>query len=259
MRTDDELIGSLKRLKLGYLAENLDDFISRETKKRVSPREMIEHITELELTESKRKSTESRLRAAKIGKYKTWADFDWNWPEEIPRETIERLFTLNFVTEPANVILVGTAGLGKTMCAKNLAYQAALAGHTSYFIETADMLTDLGSQDSSRAFKTRLQRYLRPKVLVLDEVGYLSYSAKSADILFQVISRRYENTATIVTTNKPFKEWGTTFPGAACVNAMIDRLTHHAEIIKVAGKSYRLHESEQRKDIKPLAKKKGKL
>jgi DNA replication protein DnaC len=139
------------------------------------------------------------------------------------------------------------------MCAKNLAYQAALAGYSALFVETAAMLTDLEGQDGPRAFNTRLTKYLRPKVLVLDEVGYLSYSAKSADILFQVISRRYENSATIVTTNKAFKDWGGIFPGAACVNAMIDRLTHHAEIIRVTGKSYRLHESESRSK-KPSSK-----
>jgi DNA replication protein DnaC len=243
----EELIVALKRLKLGYLSTNLEDFISQETKKRSSPRQMLERLAEVEIDDACRRSTASRLRQAKLGKYRPWADYDWGWPEEVPREAIDKLFTLNFLHEPANVIFVGTAGLGKTMCAKNLAYQAILAGHSALFVEAADMLADLSDQDSPRAFKTRLGRYLKPKLLVLDELGYLSYSTKSADIIFQVVSRRYEKASTIVTTNKAFKDWGTIFPGAACVNAMIDRLTHHAELIRITGKSYRKRESEHRK------------
>jgi DNA replication protein DnaC len=255
----DELLARLLHLKLVYLAEHLDEFIGRETKKRSSAQEIIEHLVELELDESTRRQVASRLRFAKLGKYKVHADYDWNWPTEVPREAIEQLFSLAFVKEPANVVFVGTAGLGKTMLAKNLAYTAVLQGHSALFVEAAEMLADLGSQETPRTFKARLNHYLRPKLLVLDEVGYLSYSSKSADILFQVVSQRYEKTSTIVTTNKAFKDWGTIFPGAGCVSVLIDRLTHHAEIIQVAGKSYRLHESENRKKESPYKPKpKGK-
>ncbi len=249
--TNDELLPRLMNLKLLYLAEHLNDFVGRETKKRSSAQEIIEHLVELEIEENNRRMVASRLRFAKLGKYKAYADYDWNWPTEVPREAIEQLFSLAFVNEPANIIFVGTAGLGKTMMAKNLAYTAALQGHSALFVEAAEMLTDLGGQETPRTFKTRLNHYLRPKLLVLDEVGYLSYSSKSADILFQVISQRYEKTSTIVTTNKAFKDWGTIFPGAGCVSVLIDRLTHHAEIIQVSGKSYRLHESENRKQQTP--------
>ena len=132
------------------------------------------------------------------------------------------------------------------MIAKNIAYQAALAGHSALFEDASKMLTDLGQQDSPRALKLRMRRYVRPRLLVLDEVGYLSYSTHAADLMFQVISQRHENGATVVTTNIAFKDWGTIFPGATCAEVMIDRLTHNAEILSVDGDSYRRKESTER-------------
>ncbi len=248
--TNEQLIGAIKNLKLGYLTESLPDFIQLATKKRMSPIEIVEYVVQKEIEERGKKTTESRLRTAKLGRYKSHVDFDWNWPKKIPRSQIEQLFNLSFIEEPANVFFISSAGLGKTMLAKNIAYQAILAGHTALFVEAGDLLSDLGSQETPRALKRAMAKYLRPKLLVLDELGYLSYSARSADLIFQIINQRYEKSATIVTTNKPFKEWDTVFPGAGCVTALIDRATHHAEIIVVEGESYRRYEASNRKKIK---------
>jgi DNA replication protein DnaC len=245
--TNEQLIAAIETLKLGYLADSLPDFIQLATKKRMSPIEIVEYVVQKELEERGKKTTESRLKAARLGRYKPHADFDWNWPRKIPRSQIEQLFNLDFVEEPANVFFISSAGLGKTMLAKNLAYQAILAGHTARFVEAGDLLSDLGSQETPRALKRTMAKYLRPKLLVLDELGYLSYSARSADLIFQIINQRYEKSATIVTTNKPFKEWDTVFPGSGCVTALIDRATHHAEIIVLEGDSYRRYEASKRK------------
>lgn len=236
----------LSKLRLHFLAEHYDTFIKAATKDRLGPEGMIELVVKEELNERRRRSTESRLNKAKIGKYHPMADFDWNWPKEIPRATIERLFDLSFIAEPSNIVLVGTSGLGKTMIAKNLAHEAALAGYTTLFIEVAEALADLEQQDSPSAFRRRLARYTKPQLLVLDEVGYLSYRSSSADLLFQIITRRYENAATIVTTNKAFKDWGDMFPGAGCVTPLIDRLTHYAEIVLIKGDSYRTREAKEK-------------
>lgn len=243
---NEDLETQLLKLKLHYLAKNLADFVSRTTKKRLGPQEIVEEVARLELEEAKRRGIQSRLQSAALGRYRPMSDFDWAWPKRINREAIERLFTLAFLDEPANVILVGPAGVGKTMIAKNLGYQAALAGHGVLFEDASKMLTDLGQQDSPRALEQRLRRYIRPRLLVLDEVGYLSYSTRAADLMFQVVSRRYEQGATILSTNVPFKDWGTIFPGAACASVMIDRLTHHAEIQLIEGDSYRKKESTER-------------
>jgi DNA replication protein DnaC len=155
--------------------------------------------------------------------------------------------SLAFIEEAVNVVFVGNKGLGKTMLIKNIAYQAVLHGHSARFTLASDMLHDLATQDSSASLARRLRRYTRPKLLCLDEIGYLSYDTRYADLLFEVVTRRYEMRRPIlVTTNKVFTEWAHVFPNASCVGTLIDRLVHRAEIIALEGKSYRLKEAEER-------------
>ena len=143
---------------------------------------------------------------------KFMADFDWGWPEGIERGLVESLLGLGFMKEPANVILAGTEGLGKSMIAKNIGYSAVMNGHNVLCVETAAMITDLTSLDSPRLLNTRLKRYTAPDLLILDEFGYLSYETRSADILFEIINRRYEKGSIVITTNMPFTEWPKIFP-----------------------------------------------
>lgn len=245
-KVDLEIVSRLKKLKLHYLSENHIDFVSRATKKKWGPQEILEEIVRLELDEGQKRSIQSRLSDANIGRFRPFSDFDWTWPKRINRDAIERLFNLSFIDEPANAILIGPAGVGKTMIAKNLAYQAVLSGHSVLFEDASKILSDLDQQESSRALERRIKRYVRPKLLVIDELGYLSYSTRAADLLFQVVSRRYERSATVLSTNVSFKDWGHIFPGAASTSVMIDRLTHHAEIQLIEADSYRMKESTER-------------
>ncbi len=174
------------------------------------------------------------------------ADFDWKWPRQIARRSIEELLALDFITEPANAVLLGPNGTGKTMIAKNLAHQALLRGFTVRFTTASDMLHDLAAQNTDVSLARRLRRYTTPQLLVIDEVGYLSYDARYADLLFEVVTRRYEQRATVVSTNKVFAEWTDVFPNAACVVTLVDRLVHRAEIITIEGDSYRLKEAKER-------------
>jgi DNA replication protein DnaC len=190
------------------------------------------------------RSLERRIRAAHLQAFKPLADFDWAWPAHCDRETLEELMRLSFMADATNVMLVGTNGLGKTMLACNLAHQALLQGHTVLFTSAADML------DSDSALRRRLKRYATPDLLVIDEVGYLSYSSRFADFLFEVISRRYQAKSTIITTNRAFKEWHEVFPNAACVVSLIDRLVHRCEIVMLQGESYRLKEAMARTEQK---------
>lgn len=177
---------------------------------------------------------------------KPLADFDWSWPKKIDRELVDELTSLEFIGEAANVILVGPNGVGKTMIAKNLAYQAVLRGFTVRFASASDLLSDLSSQDGPSALARRLRRYLQPTLLVIDELGYLSYNSHHADLLFDVINRRNQLKSTVVTTNKPFTEWNEVFPNASSVVALIDRLVHKAEIVEIVAESYRLKEAAER-------------
>jgi len=192
------------------------------------------------------RSLERRLSAAHIGRFKALADFDWSWPRQCDRVAIEALMTLDFITQGANVVLRGNNGVGKSMLAKNLAHQALVQGYTVRFTTAGEMLGDLAALDSDAALRRRLRHYANPDLLVIDEIGYLSYSNRHADLLFELVNRRYEAKSTIVTTNKAFADWAEVFPNAACVVSLIDRLLHHSEIIAIEGESYRLKEAQER-------------
>jgi DNA replication protein DnaC len=214
-------------------------------------------LVAIEEQERKKRSLDRRLRNARIGAFKSVADFDWAWPTRIDREAMDELFTLKFVEEGVNAVLLGPNGVGKTMFLRNLAHQATLRGHTVRFTTASDMLSDLAAQESSVALARRLRRYVQPRLLCIDEVGYLSYDGRYADLLFEVVTRRYDGPRSIVlSTNKPFAEWSEVFPHAACTVTLIDRLLHRAEIIDIEGDSYRLKEAKERAATKSATRSK---
>ncbi len=245
--TPTTLPDALRTLGLRRAAADLDDLIARATKARWSATQLLEELVRAEQHDRARRSLERRLRRSHIGRFKTAADFDWNWPKKIDRRAVERALALDFLDGPKNVIFIANQGLGKTMLAQNIAHNAILAGRSALFTTAAQVLLDLGAQDSSRALERRLRHYVKPEVLCLDEVGYLSYDARAADLLFQVVSRRYEHKAIVLTTNLVFRDWPSVFPNASCTTALIDRLVHHAEIIKMDGDSFRRREAEHAK------------
>lgn len=249
--TDDNLEHELITLKLNWLAANLNDVIARATKARSSPRDIVAEIVKAELFDRGARTTERRLRESRVGRCKPMTEFDWAWPREIDREQVEKALALDFLNDDANVVLAGPQGVGKSQIARNIAHNAVMAGHTALVTTAAQLVNDLGQQESSRQLESRLRHYLRPSVLVVDEIGYLSFDCRAADLFFQVVSRRYENGPIVLTTNLAFKDWPTVFPGAACLVALIDRLTHHSEIIPIDADSYRNRENQDR-----LAKKK---
>ena len=198
-----------------------------------------------ELDERQQRSLERRLNSAKLGRFKPLNEFDWLWPAKIDSQAIQALMQLDFLTEASNIILIGSNGVGKSTLAQNLGYQAVMQGHTVLFTTAANMLNDLAAQDGDNTLRRRLTHYARPKLLVIDEIGYLSYSNRHADLLFEIINRRYEQNSTIVTTNRPFGEWNEVFPNASCVVSLIDRLVHHSQIIAIEGDSYRMKEAQE--------------
>jgi len=204
-------------------------------------------LVEVEEKERARRSLERRISNAKLGRFKPLSDFDWDWPTKIDRTLIDELFKLRFIEEKANVILVGPNGVGKTMVARNLAHQALLAGHTVAATTASAMLNKLAAEDSATGLQRRLARLCRPRLLFIDEVGYLSYGNQHADLLFEVVTRRYAAGKPImVTTNKTFAQWNEVFPSAACVVTLVDRLVHRSEIVAIQGDSYRLKEAKER-------------
>ena len=196
--------------------------------------------------ERRARSLKRRLADARLGEFKPLADFNWDWPRSCDRMAVEDLLSLDFLNEATNVVLVGPNGVGKSTIAANIAHRAVLEGHTVRFATAASMLGELAALDSDTLLQRKLRFYARQHLLVIDEVGYLSYSNRHADLLFNIVSSRTQQNSTIITTNRPFSEWGEAFPNATCVVALVDRLVHNAEIIAIDGDSYRRKEAEER-------------
>lgn len=197
---------------------------------------------------------ERRMRLAKLGRFKALADFDWQWPKQIDQLAIKELMGLTFINQTTNVIVLGPNGVGKSTLAKNIAHQAVIEGYTVLFTTAANMLNDLAAKDGNYALKRRLNYYALPQLLCIDELGYLAYGTRHADLLFEIINRRYETRATIVTTNKPFAQWNEVFPNASCVVSLVDRLVHHAEILQIDGDSFRMREAKENAERKQKAR-----
>jgi DNA replication protein DnaC len=214
----------------------------------------VAQLLQWEEDERSKRSLDGRLKGARIGRFKPLAEFDWEWPKKCDREAIEEFMQLTFLKEAVNVILCGPNGAGKSTIAKNIAYQAIINGYTALFTTAGDMLKDLASHDGDIALQRKLKYYTKPTILVIDEVGYLSYSNRFADLLFEIISRRYQEKSTVITTNKAFTEWRDIFPNAACVVSLIDRLVHRSEIINIEADSYRLKEAMEENAKRKLAR-----
>jgi DNA replication protein DnaC len=240
----DDLAVRLNQLGLRATSQGLNDFIARASAGNWTVQRTLEELAISESLDHKRRSLERRLRNARLGRFKPLADFDWNWPAKIDRQIIDSAMTFDFITHARNLILLGSNGLGKTLITKNIAYAAILAGHTVIFRTAGELISDLG-RDSPASRRSRLAFYSRPSLLCIDEVGYLSYDSNAADLLFEIVNRRYERSSILITTNRAFRDWNTVFPNATCIAALLDRLTHHADLMTIEGQSYRVRESEQ--------------
>lgn len=247
--TTDMMLKRAKTLKLYGLIAHWEE---------ISDTSWVNSLLQWEENERSERGLENRLKSARIGRFNPIANFDWDWPKKCDREAIEEFMQLSFMNEAINIILCGPNGVGKSTIAKNLAYQAVIRGHTALFVTAGDMLRELDSKDGDSALQRKLKHYTQPKLLVIDEVGYLSYSNRCADLLFEIISRRYHEKSTVITTNKPFSEWGEIFPNAACVVSLIDRLVHRSEISSIEGESYRLKEAKEESARRKLLREKKK-
>jgi DNA replication protein DnaC len=209
--------------------------------------EAIAKLVTIETNDRHTRSLERRRRRASIGPHTVMAGFDWNWPTSIDRGRIESTLALGFVTPGDNIIISGPHGVGKTTILRNIAHQSVLAGHTVAVSTAQKMLQDLASIDSPSRLKKAISQLASFDVLCIDELGYLSYSDRAADLFYDIVNRRYEARRSIVlTTNLKFVDWGSIFPNATCTGAIIERLIHRADLLTIDGHSWRLKEAEQR-------------
>jgi DNA replication protein DnaC len=232
---------NLDYLKLPYLKENCQPLATEGATNHWSHLDYLGRLIQGEVATRQDRIIARRIKAARFPVIKTLEAFRWDWPKKINRLQIQELFRLRFIEEKANVIFLGLVGLGKTHLATALGYAACQHGHSVLFANAIDVINTLSAAQTKGVLKTQLKRYLSPAILVLDEVGYLPIDQRGADLLFQVISQRYERGSIILTSNKAFKQWPAIFNGDSTItSAVLDRLLHHAETVLIEGSSYRM-------------------
>ncbi len=235
------LEAALKTLNLSWMRQNIDEEIATSVRKNRSPHELIERLLEGEVAARNARAVERRLRQAKLPRRPTLAEFDFNWPEKINADQVRHLFTLDFMKKTANVVFIGNVGLGKTHLAEALGVQACERQINALFAPATTIINDLADARQHGTFSKTMKRYLRPALLICDELGYLPVDKLGAELLFQVLAGRYEKASTIITTNRIYKEWNKTFANDnAMTAAVLDRVVHHCETVIIEGESYRL-------------------
>ena len=234
----------LEYLKLPFTQTHHGELAQQAAQQQWDHVEYLRRLVEGEYTERRQRVIQRRVKAARFPVVKTLEQFRWDWPKKINRLAVQHLFRLEFIPQKANVVFLGNVGLGKTHLATALAYAACQEGCSVLFANAISVINDLAAAQKRGLLKRQLKRYLAPELLLLDELGYLPIDQHGADLLFQVISQRYERGSIVLTTNKPFKEWNEVFPNATCIATLLDRLLHHADLTVIEGKSYRLRESE---------------
>jgi len=238
-----QLAEQLDYLKLRFMENNHETLAAMAAKKGWSHEEYFEQLIRGETELRWDNAITRRIRMARFPVIKTLDQFQWNWPEKINQMQVKHLFRLDFIREKANAILLGGVGLGKTHMATAIGYEACLKGHTVLFTTAVDVINTLSAAQSTGQLKSCLKRYLKPALLILDELGYLPIDKRGADLLFQVISKRYEHGAILITSNRAYRDWPAIFNNdATLTSAMLDRLLHHADTVVIEGKSYRMKE-----------------
>lgn len=236
-----KLEADLRMLGLNFMAEHYNQLASKAARDATNHADYLAGLTVGELNLRRDRATIRRIKNARFPVVKTIDQFSWSWPKKINRMAVQNLFRLQFLDDHANVILLGTVGLGKTHIATALGYAACLAGKSVLFATAVDAINTLAAAQAASKLKVELKKYLSPQILILDELGYLPIDKHGADLLFQVISQRYERGSTIITSNRAFKQWPEIFNNdSTLTSAILDRLLHHAETQVIEGKSYRM-------------------
>ena len=243
MNPPEELNSYLKELQLFWPQQHYEKLAEEAARENWTPADYLRRLLEGECLRRRDNRIQRRIRSAHIPVIKTLDTFNWSWPKKINRAQIQNLFRLAFLADHGNVIFLGGVGLGKTHLASALGYAACLQGHLVLFTTAINMINTLSAAQAEHRLKTELKKYIVPSLLVLDEVGYLPIDKQGADLLFQVISARYECGSIVLTTNKAFKQWSSIFNNdSTLTSAVLDRLLHHAEPVMIEGASYRMKE-----------------
>jgi len=238
-----ELDHQLDYLKLQSIRENYESLAKQAAQKQWTHIQYLAELIQAQTHMRRDRAIERRICQARFPQIKTLEQFKWSWPKKINQQQVQNLFRLKFIEDKSNVILLGGVGLGKTHLATALGYEACLKGYSVLFSTAVDAINNLTAAQTAGRLKQELNKYLKPDMIICDELGYLPIDKTGADLLFQIISHRYEQGSLIITTNRAFKDWPEIFNNdSTLTSALLDRLLHHTETVVIEGKSYRMKE-----------------
>ena len=241
----EDLTEVLRHLNLTTIAQHYEDLGREAAREGLCHVEYLRRLAEAEAAARYERSVQRRTKAARLPVLKTLEQFDWSWPKKINRAQVQDLFRLRFVEQNTNVVFIGGVGLGKTHFALALAHSACLNNAPTLFAQAVEIVNALSAAQATNTLSKALKTYVAPRLLVVDELGYMPMDKRGADLIFQVISARYERGATVITTNTVYKQWARIFNNdATLTTAILDRLVHHCETITIEGKSYRMKDKE---------------
>lgn len=242
----ERLKGHMERLKLTHSLSVMESVAEEAAGEKVSYLDFLEKLLEQEVAEKYQRNVRLKTQWARFPFVKGLSDFDFTFQPSVDKRKVKDLAACRFIEDGRNIIFLGPPGVGKTHLAVALGMEAIAQGYPVLFTTVADLMTALGkAHDENRLAEKMKKTYLKPKLLILDEIGYLPLDPLQANFLFQLVSQRYEKGSVILTSNKSYGDWGSIFKDNVIASAILDRLLHHSHTINIKGESYRLREKKK--------------